>query len=197
MVTASLFQFVTRHRRVTALRHNSASQHTRPAHQSQQGELRHDVPSESPEPSSPSQEYSVKRILVPTDFSPRDTKAVQQAVAMARVFDARLTLLHVIDINDPAWLKFAGSSGAFMRQLRTKAHSEMDRLRASLSGESIEVESLITEGLPPEEIVQRTHDADLVIMGRPRSQRWWRLFSKKTAQRVIDQAECGVLVVQE
>jgi nucleotide-binding universal stress UspA family protein len=139
----------------------------------------------------------IKTILLPTDLSPGDTKVVQQAAALARVFEAKLTLLHIIDVNDPSWLKFAGSADDFMRQLRTKAHSEMDHLVESVAGEPIAVGSLIVEGMPWEEIAKRTRDFDLVIMGQPRPKPFWRLFSKRTAQRVVDRAECGVLLVEQ
>jgi nucleotide-binding universal stress UspA family protein len=152
---------------------------------------------DSQELSSSSQGRSANRILVPTDFTPNDLKAAQHAVALAQKLGARITLLHVIDINDPAWLKFAGSSDEFMRQLRNKAHSEMENLLKSLAGESIELESLIAEGIPWKEIADRTPDFDLVIVSRPRSQPFWKLFSKKTAQRVIDRAQSGVWVIQE
>jgi nucleotide-binding universal stress UspA family protein len=71
----------------------------------------------------------------------------------------------------------------------------MDQLVLSLAGEPIQLEFLIVDGLPPEEIVKRTPDFDLVVLSRPRVKPVWRLFSKKTAQRVMDRARCEVLVV--
>ena len=190
--------------KVKALRHNPAGGEDNP-HDADDSvkptapvrKVRPTVSGDSSEQTSPSPERMNKTILLPTDFSPGDNKVIQQAVALARVLEARLTLLHVIDVNDPAWLKFAGSSDEFMRQLRTKAHAEMHLLVESLADEPIEVGSLIVEGLPCEEIAQRTPDFDLVIVSRPRPERFWRLFSKRTAQRVIDRAECGVLAVRE
>jgi nucleotide-binding universal stress UspA family protein len=146
---------------------------------------------------SPSHRHPTSRILCPTNFSPRDTKTVHEAVTLARALGARLTLLHVIDINDPAWVRFAGSSSDFMRLLRSNAHEHMEQLVQSLAGERIEVRTLIVEGVPWEEILQRTHQFDLVMMSHPRPQPFWRLFSRKTIQRVIAQSQCEVVVVQE
>lgn len=137
------------------------------------------------------------RILVPIDFSPRDAKGLKHAAALARLLRAKLTLFHVIDVNDPARVKFAGSSDDFVRSLRAKAYAQMDRLVEFMTGESLEVESLIVEGLPWEKILQRARSCDLLIMTKPRPKPFWRLFSKKTTQRVMEQAECAVLVVQE
>ena len=42
-----------------------------------------------------------------------------------------------------------------------------------------------------------SRDSDLVIMSRPQSKPFWRLFSRKTAERVIDSLGCGILVLRE
>src|SRR5262245_8151046 len=46
-----------------------------------------------------SSEKLVRKILVPTDFSPAATKAVEHAVALAIQCGAAMTVFHVIDIN--------------------------------------------------------------------------------------------------
>ncbi len=142
-------------------------------------------------------EQPLRRVLVPTDFSPTEAKTLDHAVALARLLDAKLILLHVVDINDPAWSKYAGSSDDFMRQLWTKARAEMDRLTKSLASEPLDVEAIIVEGIPVEEIVRHIQDSDLLVVGRPQPKPFWRFFSKETARRTMERAECGVLVVRE
>jgi len=52
---------------------------------------------EDPVPkSSDSRKFSVKRILAPTDFSPKSEKAVNYAIQLAQLLGAKLTLLHVV-----------------------------------------------------------------------------------------------------
>jgi hypothetical protein len=46
--------------------------------------------------SSDSRKFSVKRILAPTDFSPKSEKAVNYAIQLAQRLGAKLTLLHVV-----------------------------------------------------------------------------------------------------
>ena len=53
------------------------------------------------------------------------------------------------------------------------------------------------EGLPWEEIVGKSSDFDLVVLGRKSGKSRVRLFSKSTIQRVIDSAACPVLVVND
>lgn len=141
-------------------------------------------------------DHPIARILVPTDFSPCAAKAVEFAVALAGQCLASLTLLHVIDINT----QYAGAeslpAAEMMKRLWEKGASQMSNLASALS-EQVETQTALEEGLPWEQIVERSRQADLVILGRDKPKPVWKLFSKHTAQRVIEHAECPVLVVRE
>ena len=41
--------------------------------------------------------FAPKRLLVPTDFSTHSDKALEYAVDMAKIYEAKIFLLHVID----------------------------------------------------------------------------------------------------
>ncbi len=43
----------------------------------------------------------MKRILVATDFSTRSDRAVRRAILLAKTHEASLTLLHVVDDDQP------------------------------------------------------------------------------------------------
>lgn len=43
----------------------------------------------------------MQRIVAATDFSSRSDRAVRRAGLLAREFDAQLTLLHVVDDDQP------------------------------------------------------------------------------------------------
>src|SRR5579872_719057 len=53
----------------------------------------------------------IRRILVPTDFSPASEEALSRAVALAHQFHAALTLLHIIDVSKQSPL---GTADEFM-----------------------------------------------------------------------------------
>ena len=59
----------------------------------------------------------IRRILVPTDFSPCSLRAVERAIAMARQSNAALTILHVIEIDPPAASSHYGTADDLMRPL--------------------------------------------------------------------------------
>jgi nucleotide-binding universal stress UspA family protein len=136
-------------------------------------------------------------ILVPTDFSACSAGAVDRAAALARHHDATLTILHVIDINPPEALTHCGPAKDLMRHLWVTGAAELSRLKKSLEGKQTRAQTLIVEGLPPEAIVESSSGFDLLVISEPRSKSAWNLFSRHIARRVIEQAECPVLVVHQ
>jgi nucleotide-binding universal stress UspA family protein len=139
----------------------------------------------------------IGRILVPTDFSPCSARAVERAVALAWQSDATLTILHVIDINPAAAHTHFGTAEELMGQLWVTGISELARLKKSLGENQTRVQTLIVEGLPYEAIVETSSGFDLLVISEPRPNSGWNFFSKHTARRVIEQAECPVHVVRQ
>ena len=133
----------------------------------------------------------IRRILVPVDFSPASAKAVESAMTIANQFNAVLTILHVVDIN--ARIQ-AEDSESFLTRLWCESASRLHDLGRSLSGQA-EARTMIEQGLPWETIVEKSHDFDLVVLGKDKARKRWNLFSRHTAQRVIECAACPVMVV--
>jgi nucleotide-binding universal stress UspA family protein len=142
-------------------------------------------------------DWRLKHILVPTDFSPCSDKAVARAASLARHHDATLTIFHVVDINPPAALTHCGAAENLMRQLWVTGISKLCRMKESLAQSQTKTQTLIVEGLPAEAIVENTPGFDLLVMGERRSKSAWNLFARHTARRVIERAECPVLVVHQ
>jgi len=136
----------------------------------------------------------VESIVVPTDFSNADNQLLHRALLLAQVFDTKITLLHVIDINDPRWSTYCGCAADFMRQLRAQAESHMRELLMWFANQPVEIKSLTLEGLPCDEILQRLPPSSLLLMRKPVPKAFWRLFSKNTAQRLLDEAQCPLMV---
>jgi nucleotide-binding universal stress UspA family protein len=142
-------------------------------------------------------ERRIRSILVPTDFSASSAEAVAQAVVLARRHDAALTILHVIDINPPEARNHAGSAYSLMRQVRAIGTFGLHRLAASVAQNQIKPQTLMVEGIPAEVIVENSSRFDLLVIGKKDSKSPWNPFSRHTARRVIDAAQCPVLVVDK
>ena len=139
-------------------------------------------------------ERPVPKILAATDFSPASARAVCEAVAIATEYDAELTILHVIDINAQPGRGELGSAEALMDRRWTQGSAQMGQLACSLRGAAA-AETLIKEGLPWEEIVEKSRNFDLLFVGEAASRRRWGIFSAHTGKRVFEKAACPVIVV--
>jgi nucleotide-binding universal stress UspA family protein len=135
----------------------------------------------------------LKKILVATDFSVCSTHAVKCAVAIATLCHAKLTLLHVIDINAQTR---EGSAEQLMELLWRQASTRMRELASSFSGQ-VDVQTVLDEGLPWDSLVERSSDFDLLIVAENRSKGRWKPFSHHTAERVMESAHCPVLIIPE
>jgi nucleotide-binding universal stress UspA family protein len=135
---------------------------------------------------------SVRKILVPTDFSPASAHAVTHAVALASQCNASLTVLHVVDINTQAQ---SGSAQTLMKTLWEKGVTNIKDLVWSLSNR-VGVQTMLEEGLPWEVIVEASHNFDLLVLGRSHSERRMNLFSQHTGQRVLENSCCPVMVLR-
>ena len=71
----------------------------------------------------------MKRILVATDFSTRSDRALRRAVLLARQHSAEMTIVHVIDDDQPPQLLKAEEreSGSLLRELAATV-CEIDRV---------------------------------------------------------------------
>jgi hypothetical protein len=113
---------------------------------------------------------------------------------LAQVLDTKIILLHVIDINDPGWATYCGCAAEFMRHLKTEAERHMRELLSSLGRQAVEIKLLVVEGLPCQEILHALRPSSLLLIPRPTPKRFWRLFSKKTCERLLEDAKCTLMV---
>lgn len=135
----------------------------------------------------------IERILVPTDFSSRSARALEFAVALARQCDATLTVLHVIDLN-AQYGRECFSATDLMKRTWENGADRMGELAFSLNGQ-VNAQTMLEEGLPWEQIVEKSRTFDLIVLGKDDFHSGWKLFSKRTAEQVLENTECPVLVV--
>ena len=141
------------------------------------------------------QDWRIRTILAPTNFSPASVDAVAQAAALARRHDAFLTILHVIDINPPSARTHVGPADELMRQLWATGKAELRRLTESLALQQTRTQARIIEGIPAEVIIENSSSFDLLAINEERSGSAWNIFSGHTVHRVVEGAACPVLVV--
>ena len=96
---------------------------------------------------------SLNQILLPTDFSPPCADVARYAAVVARHFNSKITLLHVLEPLNPAWA--ATGNGEMLEEALARQKEEArNRLNLTFADElrGIAVERILSEGLPAEAI---------------------------------------------
>jgi nucleotide-binding universal stress UspA family protein len=143
-----------------------------------------------------------KAILVATDFSECAGAAFQVAKNLARQFGAKIVLLHVIQqrIVGRVAEHLKVEPDSLLPGFREEAQQHLDAFLRECRCSSTEVTSMVTVGIPFQEIavVPRDLAADLIVMGGyGRSGRGpiEEVFFGSTAEKVVRLLPCPVLCV--
>jgi universal stress protein A len=136
-----------------------------------------------------------RTILVPLTLSRGSFATLAIAKDLAEKFDARLVLLHVVNLN------IAGEErgiprGRIFENLCQNAENQLHRL-AGCAADRATVETLVGVGRPADVIVEsaRRLGADSIVLRRHIHHPWLNWLHQNTARRVVRQAPCRVWLV--
>jgi nucleotide-binding universal stress UspA family protein len=129
------------------------------------------------------------QILAATDFSTRSNRALRQAGLLAQSRNVKLSVVHVVDDDQPEELIRMEEREAD-RVLREQVKS-MPELRG------VEAHSMVARGDPFDGILRAATkmQADLIVMGPHRKQLLLDIFTGTTIERVIRKGTFPVLMV--
>lgn len=134
----------------------------------------------------------IRTILHATDFSDRAENAFRLACAMARDYQARLLVAHVI----PA-MPVTPALGAAPPEIETEGALQ-ERFDRYVGEEEVVAERFLLEGDPPAEILRLAEDTqcDLIVLGTHGWTGLSRLLMGSVAEQVVRRASCPVLTVR-
>ena len=144
----------------------------------------------------------VRTILLPTDFSECAAHAVPAAASLARLMQARMICLHVIEPIVPTvgWTPVAEPLPVadISEQLETSATRELPKISQCEECEGLDVEDLIVHGEAASEIVRvaRERAVDMIVISSHGRTGLGRILFGSTAESVMRHAHCPVLVVK-
>jgi universal stress protein A len=142
----------------------------------------------------------VSRIVCGVDFSPMSVTAFLAAADLARSLDADLHVLHVIEAYPDAskWLPEAGPDAA--HSLQQEATAAMDALltRWAEALDAVRVTTEISTGLASAELLNHVRDSrrDLIVVGAKGATLLEDAVFGSTAEQIVKEAPCSVLVVR-
>jgi universal stress protein E len=135
-------------------------------------------------------------ILCPIDFSSASRRALRNAVHLARTFEARLTVVHVVETAS-SWVTRV-LTGEDPQDKVEDADAALEQALQPIDHAGVEVESVVLEGKPAQQIVAtaRERGADLLVMGSVGRTGLDRLFLGSVATRVLRQLPCSMITVK-
>lgn len=139
----------------------------------------------------------IRKILVPTDFSPHSDQAVDYAAMIAKAFKANIVLMHVTEpfpytVTDTLIvIEYGRTLGAIARSL-------LDGARKKLVTKGLRVKNHLVSGTPYREIVKKAEQEKvaMIVMGTHGRRGVEHLLLGSVAEKVVRLAACPVLTVR-
>src|SRR6266568_7672699 len=134
------------------------------------------------------------QIVLATDFSPASDAALSTARGLARIFNAKVTLLHIFQYL-PQHL-YQVPVEWMIEIIRKDIEGKLLETERVLKEAGLQVEVVIVEGgIPPQQILDFVEEggAPLLIMGTHARAGVERFFLGSTTEQVLRQANCPVI----
>ena len=139
----------------------------------------------------------IKRILVPVDFSPPSTLAVNYGVALARKLKAKISLLHVVESPGALLYTFPVEASKVEAQRKAQAEKMLPVFIGPEDQDDLDVHFIVRAG-GIEEVVESVlaeEGADAAVMGTHGRGLFGRLFIGSTTQALLRKLGVPVLTV--
>lgn len=143
----------------------------------------------------------IKRILVPTDFSPQAQEALHYACSLAEKFQAEMHILHVVQdliplVGEPGAI--IPPTGDYFREIRAGAERALQSLPTPDCDKVRNVVRILRDGPPFLEIIRYAKEAgtDLIVMGTHGRSGLAHVLLGSVTEKIIRKAPCAVLTVR-
>lgn len=144
----------------------------------------------------PRQPVKCERILVPVDGSDHAFMAVKEAIRLARVTGAELTLLMAVDYDrEVAAFEQVSLSGYVPSELKAAACKYLAEIMHVIPAE-VKAHTYVATGMPEEVIpaAAKEEGSDLIVMGSRGLDAVHGLLAGSVSRAVLQQASCPVLI---
>ena len=142
---------------------------------------------------------NITHILYPTDFSEGSAAALNYVKAIAKQYDAEISLLYAIDEIDKGkgWYVPHTSLDEFYKEMETEATKKLEHYCYEELRDFKKVNRVIIKGLPEEVILNYAKEkgVDMIVMGTHTKSGMDFVF-RSAVEKVIKKAACPVLCVK-
>lgn len=144
-------------------------------------------------------ETTIKKVLVPIDFSDYSKSALKYAVNFSRLFNAEIILIYVVEpvIYPPDFSMGQIAMPSINTEWDERAKDELDKLAKSEISTS--VKTILKTGKPFVEIIEtaKEENIDLIIIATHGHTGVEHILFGSTAEKVVRKAPCPVLTLRE
>lgn len=140
---------------------------------------------------------SIRRLLVPIDFSDCSLDALEYAAIVAKQGHATIELLHVLEPVSYG-LDFTLIHPEAGEQNRKRLTARLEQLSSALSGSGVPTKVHVRGGSPADSILHdmRTLSCDMIVMGTHGRRGLSHVMAGSVAEAVLRRASCPVLTVR-
>ena len=146
-------------------------------------------------------DLSIKKVLVPIDFSDYSKSALKYAINFAKSFGADMTLIYVVEpiIYPPDFSMGQIAIPTISTEWDDRAREELDKLAKSEISAEVKVKTIIKTGKPFVEIIETAaeEDIDIIIIATHGHSAVEHILFGSTAEKVVRKAPCPVLTLRE
>ena len=139
-----------------------------------------------------------KNIVIATDGSENSANAVKHAIEVARISEAKLSAVFVVDTGAFTSIPVDMAMGNMYEILKKEGDEAVKQVEELAEAEGLEIESFNIEGHPAEEIIKISENvsADLVVMGTLGKSGLDRFLLGSVAEKVSRTSKIPVMIVR-
>lgn len=146
-------------------------------------------------------ELKINKILVPIDFSDYSKAALRYAVNFAKLFNAEIILIYVVEpvIYPPDFSMGQIAIPTVTTEFDDRAKEELRKLASNEIPSQINVQTVLKTGKPFVEIIDTAAelDVDIIIIATHGHSGVEHILFGSTAEKVVRKAPCPVLTIRE
>ena len=143
-------------------------------------------------------ENLIKKIVIPYDFSETADLSLEHAIFMAKLMQAEITLLHIVEtVSFTSAISHAFSG--FEKKIETATNEKLEQLAKDIhikSGVTLKIRTEVGRIYKKICSVAEEIDADVIIMGTHGASGYQKFSVGTNTSRVVQEAPCPVISVQ-
>ncbi len=139
----------------------------------------------------------ISKILVPVDGSENANKALEHALSLAKKYDSKVTLIHIV-MRPKYAFEMATATAELSSALLAEGREILKKTQEISNRFGVPTESKLVEGNAAEEIlrVADSEQSDLIVLGSRGLSAVKSFFLGSVSSRVSQHAKCPVLIVK-